>query len=1420
VPVPGAASKSGTLPFTDNNLLTGETHTVSATAQAGALGTLAVSIQHDTPDTETEGQIAYVYAAPVASVIALAQGQVHDDVFTVTVIDSAGNVSTTTLTVGLIGVNDGPVLTVPVSTAAVSEDHAITLALGSNVVDPDSGDQIALTFSVQHGALQLAPAGGVTIDSGNGTGTVHVHGLTAAITALLAGGIGYTPTSHYSGSDTLTILAEDIAGAQSSQQVAITIDAVNDGQASLAIAGVLQEQATLTALLGSDPDGGPSTATYQWLRDGVAISSATGSSYVLGPTDSGHQFAVTVSYIDGQGFAETVTSDPTAMVGAVNDGAALIAIAGAAQEHATLTAVLGSDPDGGPSGETYQWLRDGNAISGATASSYVIAAADAGHQLAVRATYSDGQGFTEIVTSAPTGPVNAVNDGQAPISINGTAKEDETLTVVLGSDPDGGPSGATYQWLRDGSVISGATASTYIVSNADVGHALSVTASYTDGQGFAEAVTSNRTVPVDANHHPAVIGELTVADLTEDDHMNSGGFLVASGTISIDDPDNGEEEFLTSVSSHAGNIGTLDLHADGTYKYSVQNNLAAVQSLGAGDSHIDVFTIAAVDGTTKDVSFTVHGVNDPAQIGDPTDSSVTEDHHVNSGGFLVATGTISIGDVDDGEGTFNTVVSSHAGNIGNLHLDANGTYKYSVLNSLTSVQSLGGDDSHVDVFTIKSADGTEKDVSFTVYGANDPANIGNPTAVSVTEDGPVDSGNHLVASGTISITDVDQGEASFSTTVCGTEGNLGNLDLQSNGAYKYSVNNDDVQSLGAGVDEDHVDIFTIKSVDGTEKELHFTIHGTNDIPQASDDTNDVTIATGDVVISGNLLDNDHDADANDDLFVGYVANAAVVENGPNNGAGGSGTVTVEGTYGELVVTVATGGYTYTLGVTESQIAALGYLGSGATEYDEFVYRADDGKYQGTDSPENMGPDRAHLTIAVHAPGEVEQPPPQPQGFDGASLEYHYIYPLFPTDYVDHDVGQIENPFESFTVGDGVEVTNQGSIGFTIDVSSNHIHVAFQTNVVWTAAGQYHIPDHDDLVVDYNGFRIVDASDAVARIVDVTGFSGATFSDDNVYVNWQGMTFHTGDEIDITVHFENQCVDDPIVVDLGAPGVSLTSSSQSPVRFDLNADGLKEAIGWTSGEDGMLVVDLDHSGSIEDGHEIFSPYFGSGGFSDALDALRSYDSNGDHIIDRNDVAFNDISVWRDANHDGITDPGELGSLSDNGIASIDLNAAATSREINGQQVLAEGEMTLTDGSTGQYVAVGLQSGSTGPGSFVTNAGSAGASGSTVPVALANGNVMQGGPGNEVFTATAQQDTFVFRPGGGHDTIAGFDASHDVIDISGYGINSAAMADFLSSSVTDTAEGAVITFDPDTSVLVQNILKASIASQIIGDHPMAA
>ena len=372
---------------------------------------------------------------------------------------------------------------------------------------------------------------------------------------------------------------------------------------------------------------------------------------------------------------------------------------------------------------------------------------------------------------------------------------------------------------------------TYSVANADVqylGAGIVKTDTFTiksfDGTSKAVSFT------ITGVNDDAVIGDPNPASVTEDLSVVANR-MSASGQLTVTDVDTGESTFRTGVTAAAGDKGQLTLATDGRYTYSVLN--ADVQYLGAGITKIETFTVKSFDGTAKDISFTIIGVNDAAVMGGPVPGAVTEDLNLNGLGRLTEIGRLTVSDADTGESSFQTGVTAGAGDLGQLTLATDGSYTYGVANA--DVQYLGAGITKTDTFTVKSFDGTEKEITFTITGVNDDAVIGGPSPAAVTEDLSVNGAGRLVESGRLTVSDVDTGEASFSTVVTAAAGDKGQLTLATDGSYTYSVLNTEVQYLGAG--ETKTDTFTVKSLDGTAKDISFTITGVNDVAVIGDLSN-------------------------------------------------------------------------------------------------------------------------------------------------------------------------------------------------------------------------------------------------------------------------------------------------------------------------------------------------------------------------------------------------------------------------------------------------------------------------------------------------------------------------------------------------------------------------------------------------------
>ena len=248
------------------------------------------------------------------------------------------------------------------------------------------------------------------------------------------------------------------------------------GTAVPTIIGDAQVGEVLEALAGAWGPA-PVSIAYQWLADGVEIDGATGSTFAITADQLGAELTVAATGSRSGYVSETRTSEPTAAVQEGTLSPAPVPTIGVTGGVIAQSVALTANP--GTWGPTpvalqYQWLRDGEAISGATSTTYVTSPEDAGAEISLRVT-GEKAGYTTVVrTSDAVGPVPYLDLSATPQpSISGSAEVGQTLTATPGSWSPA-PVDLAYQWLRDGSPISGATSSTYTLAAADTGRDISV----------------------------------------------------------------------------------------------------------------------------------------------------------------------------------------------------------------------------------------------------------------------------------------------------------------------------------------------------------------------------------------------------------------------------------------------------------------------------------------------------------------------------------------------------------------------------------------------------------------------------------------------------------------------------------------------------------------------------------------------------------------------------------------------------------------------------------------------------------------------------------------------------------------------------------------------------------------------------------
>ncbi|GAB3346839.1 cadherin domain-containing protein [Lysobacter tyrosinilyticus] len=180
---------------------------------------------------------------------------------------------------------------------------------------------------------------------------------------------------------------------------------------------------------------------------------------------------------------------------------------------------------------------------------------------------------------------------------------------------------------------------------------------------------------------------------------------------------------------------------------------------------------------------------------------------------------------------------------------------------------------------------------------------------------------------------------------------------------------------------------------------------------------------------------------------------------------------------------------------------------------------------------------------------------------------------------------------------------------------------------------------------------------------------------------QDQAGNRSDPIVISVTLQGQSLA-PIVLDLDRNGLNLVSPNTSTTLFDMDGNGTTERTGWVGAGDGLLVLDRNHDGRINNGTEISFAGDVAGAVSD-LEGLAAYDSNHDGQLSALDARFAEFQVWQDANQDGISQANELASLSDRGIEYIALAGVRTGAQArpDANVIYANTTFGYADGSAG-------------------------------------------------------------------------------------------------------------------------------------------
>ncbi|MES2694301.1 MAG: immunoglobulin domain-containing protein [Verrucomicrobiota bacterium] len=359
-----------------------------------------------------------------------------------------------TLTLTNITTNDAGTYTVTVSNAQGTVTSSAASLTVNAAVPPAISSFSPSDITYTHGQSAT-----LSVSMNSGTSPFTYRWMKAGVE--IAGATGSQlafPVITPGDSGRYSVRVSNAAGSVNSREALVTVNPASPIVISRSPASLTRAEGQ-SADFSVSIDSGSSPYTYRWSKDGTVITGATFSNYSISSLTMAHagSYVVAISNVLGSvtsaaailtvtaPLPPTITSHPAAQT---------VSFGGSFSFSVQVT---GTPPF------TYQWRLNGTPVTNGTSSGYSLSNATPAHSGAYTVVVSNAVGSVTSNAATITVPAaTAPTISRHPSAVEAPVGSNASFSISISTSS--GVGSLTYQWLKDGAPIPGATSSSYSIS--------------------------------------------------------------------------------------------------------------------------------------------------------------------------------------------------------------------------------------------------------------------------------------------------------------------------------------------------------------------------------------------------------------------------------------------------------------------------------------------------------------------------------------------------------------------------------------------------------------------------------------------------------------------------------------------------------------------------------------------------------------------------------------------------------------------------------------------------------------------------------------------------------------------------------------------------------------------------------------------